>query len=97
MVDPQSSTPIFNSSSAVFISLYFFFITLPYCTCLISCLVYIYVNFKVLVCTVVSWIVCMVIAVWCILWSPYMYSLSVYLWCGVFVVLCVVYLLYWEY
>jgi hypothetical protein len=61
---------------------------LPYCTCLISCLVYIYVSFKVLVCNVVGWIVCRVIAVLCILWSPYMHSLSVYLWCGVFVVLC---------
>jgi hypothetical protein len=69
--------------------------------------VYIYVSFKVLVCIVVSWIVCMVIAVLCILWSPYVYSLPVYLWCGVFVglgicctvccvfvVLCFVYLLY---
>jgi hypothetical protein len=27
---------------------------LPYCTCLISCLVYTYVSFKVLVCIVVS-------------------------------------------
>jgi hypothetical protein len=61
---------------------------LTYCTCLISCLVYIYVSFKVLVC-IVSWIVCRVIAVLCILWSPYVYSLSVYLWCGVFVVLCI--------
>jgi hypothetical protein len=69
--------------------------------------VYIYVSFKVLVCIVVSWIVCRVIV---ILWSPYVYSLSVYLWCGVFVglciccavccvfvVLCVVYLLYCDY
>jgi hypothetical protein len=60
---------------------------LPYCTWLISCLVYIYVSFKVLVCIVVSWILCRVIVVWCILWSPYVYSLAVYLWCGVFVVL----------
>jgi hypothetical protein len=49
---------------------------LLYCTCcLISCIVYIYVNFKVLVCIVVSWIVCMLIAVLCILWSPYVYLL----------------------
>jgi hypothetical protein len=41
---------------------------------LISCLVYIYVSFKVLVC-IVSWIVCMLIAVLCILWSPYVYFL----------------------
>jgi hypothetical protein len=56
-----------------------------YCTCLISCLVYIYVSFKVLVCFVVSWIVCRLIAVLCVLWSPYVYLLSVYMWCGVFV------------
>jgi hypothetical protein len=67
-----------------------------------------YVSFKVLVCIVVSWIVCRVIAVLCILWSPYAYPLSVYLgvrcicWTGyllycVFVVLCVVYLLYCEF
>jgi hypothetical protein len=31
--------------------------------CLLSCLVYIYVSFKVLVCIVVSWIACMLIAV----------------------------------
>jgi hypothetical protein len=37
------------------------------------------------VCIVVSWIVCRVIAVLCILWSPYVYSLSVYLLYGVFV------------
>jgi hypothetical protein len=70
---------------------------LPYCTCLISCLVHTYVSFKVLVYIVVSWIVCRVIAVLCILWSPYVYSLSVYLWCGVFVglgICCTVYLLY---
>jgi hypothetical protein len=58
---------------------------LPYCICLISCLVYTYVSFKVLVCIVISWIVCRVIAVLCILWSHYVYSLSVYVWCGVFV------------
>jgi hypothetical protein len=58
---------------------------LPYCTCLISRLVYIYVSFKVLVCIFVSWIVCRVIAVSSILWSPCVCSLSVYLWCGVFV------------
>jgi hypothetical protein len=55
---------------------------LPYCTCLISCLV------------------CRVIAVLCILWPPYVYSLSVYLWCSVFVglgICCTVYLLYCEY
>jgi hypothetical protein len=57
---------------------------LPYCTCLISCHVYTYVSFKVLVC-IVSWIVCRVIAVLCILWSPYVYSLSMYLGFGVFV------------
>jgi hypothetical protein len=48
-------------------------------------------------CIVVSWIVCMVIAVLFILWSPYVYSLSVFLWCGVFVglgICCTVYLLY---
>jgi hypothetical protein len=49
----------------------------------------IYVSFKVLVCIVVSWIMCMIIAVLCVLWSPYVYLL----YC-VFVVLCVVYLLY---
>jgi hypothetical protein len=36
---------------------------LPYCTRLISCLVYIYVSCKVLGCNVVSWIVCRVIVV----------------------------------
>jgi hypothetical protein len=75
---------------------------LPYCTCcLLSCLVYIYVSFMVFVCIVVSWIVCRVLAVWCILWSPYVYSLSVYLWCGVFVGLgicctvCCVFVVLW--
>jgi hypothetical protein len=49
---------------------------LPYCTCcLLSCLVYIYVSFKVLVCIVVSWIACKVTAVLYILWSPYVYLL----------------------
>jgi hypothetical protein len=68
---------------------------LPYCTCcLLCCLVYIYIyiSFKVRVCIVVSWIACMVIAVLCILWSPYVYLL-----CGVFVVRCIccaAYLLY---
>jgi hypothetical protein len=47
---------------------------------MLSCLVYIYVSFKVLVCIVVSRIACMVIAV---LWSSYVYLLY-----GVFVVLC---------
>jgi hypothetical protein len=49
------------------------------------------------VCIVVSWIVCRVMAVLCILWSPYVYSSSMYLWCGVFVglgICCTVYLLY---
>jgi hypothetical protein len=83
--------------------------SLPYCTCcLISCLADIYVSFKVRVCIVVSWIVCRVIAVWCIWWSPYVYLLycvfvvlcicfTVYLLLCVFVVLCIcctVYLLY---
>jgi hypothetical protein len=57
----------------------------------------VYVSFKVLVCIVVSWIVCRVIVVLCILWSPYVYSLSVYLWCCVFDglgICCTVYLLY---
>jgi hypothetical protein len=66
---------------------------LPYCTCcMLSCLVYIYVSFKVFVCTVASWIACMVIDVLSILWSSYVYLL----YC-VFVVLgtgCTVYLLY---
>jgi hypothetical protein len=60
----------------------------------------IYVSFKVLVCIVVSWIVFRVIAILYILWSPYVYSLSVDLWCGVYVglgVCCTVYLLYCEY
>jgi hypothetical protein len=37
--------------------------------------VYIYVSFKVLVCIVVSWIMFMIIAVLCVLWSPYVYLL----------------------
>jgi hypothetical protein len=75
-----------EAMSMIFLTRY----CLPYCTCLISCLVSTYVSFKVLVFIVVSWIVCRVINVLCILWSPYVYSLSVYLWCGVFVVLGVV-------
>jgi ascorbate-specific PTS system EIIC-type component UlaA len=49
---------------------------LPYCTCcMLSYLVYFDVSFKCLVCIVVSGIVCMVVAVWCILWSSYVYLL----------------------
>jgi hypothetical protein len=40
----------------------------------------VYVSFKVFAFIVVSWIVCRVIADLCILWSIYVYSLSVYLW-----------------
>jgi hypothetical protein len=66
-------------------------LTLLYVFVKLSC---VYVNFKVFVFIVVSWIVCRVIADLWILWSPYVYSLSVYLWWGylldwVIVVLCI--------
>jgi hypothetical protein len=55
---------------------------LPYCTCcMISCLVYFDVSFKCLVCIVVRWIVFMVVAVLCILWSSYVYLLYWVHWC----------------
>jgi hypothetical protein len=69
---------------------------LPYCTCsMLSCLVYIYVSFKALVCIVVSRIACMVIAVLCILWSSYVYLL--YCVFAVLCICCTVYLLYWVF
>jgi hypothetical protein len=82
---------------------------LPYCTCcMLSCLVYIYVSFKVFVCIVASWIACMVIAVLSILWSSYVYLLyclfvvrciccSGYLLYCVFVVRCIYCSRYWLY
>jgi hypothetical protein len=52
-------------------------LTLLYMFVKLSC---VYVSFKVFTFIVVSWIVCRVIADLCILWSIYVYSLSVYLW-----------------
>jgi hypothetical protein len=51
--------------------------------------VYIYVSFKVLVCIVVSWIVCMAIAVLCILWSTYVYLLYCVSCCTGYLLYCV--------
>jgi hypothetical protein len=55
---------------------------LPYCTCcMLSCHVKFDVSFKCLVFIVVRWIVCMVVAVLCILWSSYVYLLYWGYWC----------------
>jgi hypothetical protein len=64
---------------------------------MLSCLVYIYVSFKVFVCIVVSYIACMVIAVMNICGHLMCICCTVYLLHGVFVVLgigCTVYLFY---
>jgi hypothetical protein len=54
---------------------------IPYCTCcMLSCLVYFDVSSTCLVCIVVRWNVCMVVAVLC-MWSSYVYFLYWVYWC----------------